>query len=144
MVWGHGLNWCGADRDRCQAFVNEGNFLTRRDDLLCKIKTNLMLQNWWFILSTCFGHKYAHRQEYKSDFRFLVSKPGKPSGLCSAGLLAVCTVQRTRATSSEQHTQLTAQRYTTQTAFQVWTPKTGTHYCTPDDGHTCARNMLRE
>jgi hypothetical protein len=44
----------------------------------------------WFIDSTCFGHWYAHHQEYNSAFRFLVSKPGKPSGLCSAGLLDVC------------------------------------------------------
>jgi hypothetical protein len=53
-----------------------------------------MRQKCWFIDSTCFGHKYAHRQEYSSEFHFLVSKPGKPSGLCSAGLLDVCTVQR--------------------------------------------------
>jgi hypothetical protein len=53
-----------------------------------------MRQKYWFIDSTCFGHWYAHRQEYNSEFRFLVSKPGKPSGLCSAGLLDVCTAQR--------------------------------------------------
>jgi hypothetical protein len=46
---------------------------------------------------------YAHHQEYNSEFHFLVSKPGKPSGLCSAGLLDVCTVQ-SHATSSEQYT----------------------------------------
>jgi hypothetical protein len=28
--------------------------------------------------------------------------------------------------------------------FQVWTPESGTHYCTPEDGHTNARNMLRQ
>jgi hypothetical protein len=43
---------------------------------------------------TCFGHWYAHHQEYNSEFRFLVSKPGNPSGLCSAGLLDVCAAQR--------------------------------------------------
>jgi hypothetical protein len=52
-----------------------------------------MRQKCWFILSTCFGHKYAHRQEHNSEFRFLVYKPGKSSGLCGAGLLDVCTVQ---------------------------------------------------
>jgi hypothetical protein len=53
-----------------------------------------MRQKCWFIDSTCFGHKHAHRQEYNSEFSFFVSKPGKPPGLCSAGLLDVCTVQR--------------------------------------------------
>jgi hypothetical protein len=48
----------------------------------------------WFIDSTCFGNYYANHQEYNNEFRFLVSKPGKPSGLCSAGLLDVCTAQR--------------------------------------------------
>jgi hypothetical protein len=37
---------------------------------------------------------HAHHQEYNSEFRFLVSKPGKPSELCSAGLLDVCAAQR--------------------------------------------------
>jgi hypothetical protein len=50
----------------------------------------------------------------------MLSKPGEPSGLCSAGLLDVCAAQRLcRATSYEQHTHQTAQRYTTQTPLQV-------------------------
>jgi hypothetical protein len=53
-----------------------------------------MQQNAGFIDSTHFGHQYAHHQENNSEFRFLVSKPGKPSRLCSAGLLDVCTAQR--------------------------------------------------
>jgi hypothetical protein len=31
----------------------------------------------WFIFSTCFEHYYAHLQEYISEYRFVVSKPGK-------------------------------------------------------------------
>jgi hypothetical protein len=30
-----------------------------------------------FIFSACFEHYYAHPQEYISEYRFLVSKPGK-------------------------------------------------------------------
>jgi hypothetical protein len=42
-----------------------------------KINNQLDATKCWFIFSTCFEHYYAHLQEYISEYRFLVSKPGK-------------------------------------------------------------------
>ena len=78
-----------------------------------------MRQNADFIHSTCFGHQYAHHQEYNSEFRF--------------------GIQTWRAV----YKHLTAQWFTTQTASRFGY-ESGTHYFTPDDGHIGARNMLRQ
>jgi hypothetical protein len=44
----------------------------------------------WFIDSTCFEHYYAHLQKYISEYRFLVSKPGKMnSEVWSTGVVCV-------------------------------------------------------
>jgi hypothetical protein len=60
----------------------------------------------------------------------------KPSGLCSAGLLEVCTAQRMwRSNSPAQHNP---------EGLHVWTPESGTHYFITDDGHTGAQNMLSQ
>jgi hypothetical protein len=40
-------------------------------------KNQLVATKCWFIDSKCFEHYYAHLQEYISEYRFLVSKPGK-------------------------------------------------------------------
>jgi hypothetical protein len=42
-----------------------------------KRKNRLDVTKCWFIYSTCFEHYYAHLQEYISEYRFLVSKPGQ-------------------------------------------------------------------
>jgi hypothetical protein len=44
---------------------------------LYKINNQLDATKCWFIFSTCFEYYYAHPQEYISEYRFLVSKPGK-------------------------------------------------------------------
>jgi hypothetical protein len=67
------------------------------------------------------------------EYRFLVSRPGKPTGLCSAVLLEVCAAYTTNSPALQNPDGL-----------QVWTPESGTHYCTPEDGHTNARNTLSQ
>src|SRR5215510_4578195 len=83
-----------------------------------------MRQNADFIHSTCFGHQYAHHQEYKLG-----------SCLFCVALAVGCVycLEDVAHLPSSTHIQQRALHITG--SFQV---------CTPDDGHTGARNMLSE
>jgi hypothetical protein len=83
-----------------------------------------MRQNAGFFYSTCFEHQYAHRQEYISEYRFLVCKTVSRRG-CGAQGCKFC-VRLGGSAPTATHTTNSPALHNSD-GLQFWTPESGSH-----------------